>query len=180
MALRNAKVYIASRSEERIQKAIEELSSVANRQLNLHALQMDLLDLASVKAAAARFNSIEERLDLLINNAGVMNVPYKLTKDGFETQWQVNYVAPHVLTVALLPKLVATAALYEDKTRVRVVNVASDLAFSGPKDIKFEDVNMEKIPCAGLLELQKQYGHSKQATIRDAKEINDRYASKGK
>ena len=81
-----------------------------------------------------------------------MNVPYKLTKDGYETQWQVNYLAPHIFTTRLLPKLLSTAALYSDKTRVRVVNVSSALAFMGPKTINSADVNMTHIK--GLFELQ--------------------------
>jgi len=71
-----------------------------------------------------------------------MNAPYALTKDGFETQWQSNYLAHHVLTTALLPTLLYTASQHTDKTRVRVVNVVSDLAFFGPKSIQFADVNM--------------------------------------
>ncbi|KAH7325680.1 hypothetical protein B0I35DRAFT_405040 [Stachybotrys elegans] len=177
LALHNARVYIASRNLDRVQKAIDELNQQAGRKLDLHSLQMDLVDLKSVKAAAADFSAREERLDILINNAGVMNVPFKLTKDGYETQWQANYVAPHVFTAALLPKLLATAAAYDDKTRVRVVNVSSDLAFNGPKTINMADPNMTK--AKGMMELQQRYGHSKQAIIRDAVEINNRYASQG-
>lgn len=128
------------------------MASDANGQrLDLHFLQLDLTDLHSVRAAAERFRAQEERLDLLINNAGVMTVPYKLTVDGFESQWQVNYVAPHVLTSSLMPLLLSTAAAVGNKNRVRVVNVASDAAFFGPKGIKFEDVNMTATK--GMMEL---------------------------
>jgi NAD(P)-dependent dehydrogenase (short-subunit alcohol dehydrogenase family) len=81
-----------------------------------------------------------------------MNVPFKLTPDGHESQWQANYLGPHVFTSSLLPKLLTTAAQYGDKTRVRVVNVSSDLAFSGPKTIDIKDPNLTDTK--GLLELQ--------------------------
>ncbi|KAF3935453.1 hypothetical protein ABW20_dc0108009 [Dactylellina cionopaga] len=177
LALRNARVYVASRSEERVQKAIEEMCQLANKRLDLHFLQIDLLDLKSVKAAAAKFSAQEERLDILINNAGIMNAPFKLSKDGYETQWQSNYLAPHIFTSSLLPKLIATAALHNDKTRVRVVNVSSDLAFFGPKTINLVDVNLTDYK--GLFSLHQRYGHSKQASIRDAAELTTRYASQG-
>jgi short-subunit dehydrogenase involved in D-alanine esterification of teichoic acids len=74
LALRHARVYIASRSQERVQKAIEELQSTTEQKLDLHFLQLDLLDLKSVKAAAARFTQLESRLDILINNAGVCKI----------------------------------------------------------------------------------------------------------
>jgi NAD(P)-dependent dehydrogenase (short-subunit alcohol dehydrogenase family) len=177
LAEHGAKVYIAGRSAERVHAAIDELSKISARPLDLHFLQLDLLDLRSVKAAAAAFNAQESHLDILINNAGIMNAPFKLTVDGHESQWQANYLGPHVFTTSLLPKLLSTAAQYKDKTRVRVVNVSSDLAFSGPKTIDLKDPNLTNTK--GLMELQQRYGHSKQATIRDAFELNNRYASQG-
>ncbi|KAH6971423.1 hypothetical protein BKA56DRAFT_557242 [Ilyonectria sp. MPI-CAGE-AT-0026] len=178
LALHNARVYIASRSRDRVNQAIKRMSEDANGQsLDLHFLQLDLMDLKSVKAAAEHFKTQEPRLDILINNAGVMTVPYQLTVDGFESQWQVNYVAPHVLTSSLIPLLLSTAATAGTKDRVRVVNVASDAAFFGPKVIHFDDVNMTSTK--GMMELWQRYGHSKQASIRDAKELNDRFSSLG-
>lgn len=75
LALRNARVYITSRSEERVSKAIREMrESVGGKSLDLHFLQVDLQDLRSVKAAAASFMQRESRLDIIINNAGVSTV----------------------------------------------------------------------------------------------------------
>lgn len=74
-----------------------------------------------------------------------MTVPFKLTMDGFETHWQVNYLAPFVLTTSLMPLLVSTASQSQSQNRVRVVNVSSDAAFlAGPKHIQLDDVNMTK------------------------------------
>lgn len=85
-----------------------------------------------------------------------MNVPYKVTGDGFETQWQVNYLAPHILTSSLMPLLLKTASSSEFHNRVRVVNVTSDAAFFGPKTLQLDDVNMTETK--GMMELW--YVHS--------------------
>ncbi|KAH7311432.1 hypothetical protein B0I35DRAFT_438069 [Stachybotrys elegans] len=179
LALHNARVYIASRSQARVQEAIDTMAKAANKTLDVRFLQLDLQDLKSVKQAAADFTSKEPKLDILINNAGVMTVPYKLTGDGFETQWQVNYLAPHIFTTSLMPSLLSAASAANDKTRVRVVNLSSDLAVvapGGPRKIQ-EDVNMTS--AKGVFELMHRYAHSKQASIRDAAEINKRYSAQG-
>lgn len=72
LALRHARVYIAGRSADRVNKAIEEMKmSTGRMELDLRFLQMDLQSLRSVKAAAAAFKQMEPKLDVLINNAGV-------------------------------------------------------------------------------------------------------------
>jgi NAD(P)-dependent dehydrogenase (short-subunit alcohol dehydrogenase family) len=72
LALHNARVYIASRSADRIGAAIQQMKDGApDRNLDLRILQLDMMDLSSVKAAATRFAAEETRLDILINNAGV-------------------------------------------------------------------------------------------------------------
>ena len=107
-----------------------------------------------------------------------MTVPFKLTVDGYESQWQTNYLAPHIFTSSLMPLMLWTASLHQSHTRVRVINVSSDMGNRmGPKTIQFDDVNMTK--AKGPLELYERYGHSKQASIRDAAEINDRFSAKG-
>ncbi|CAI6086781.1 unnamed protein product [Clonostachys chloroleuca] len=177
LAMRNARVYIASRSQQRVDEAISQMNTAAGRSLDLHFLQMDLQDLQSVKLAATLFSHQESHLDILINNAGVMTVPFKLTKDGYETQIQVNFLALFVFTTTLLPLLLSTASQYSIPNRVRVINVCSDLAFMGPKTIQFDDLNMTNTK--GMMELMQRYGHSKQAAIRHAKELNDRYSHQG-
>ncbi|KAH8803625.1 hypothetical protein F5884DRAFT_756894 [Xylogone sp. PMI_703] len=177
LATRGARVYIASRSKDRVTEAIANMNELAKRALDLHFLQIDLQDLKSVKLAASEFMKLESHLDILINNAGIMTAPFKLTINGFETQYQTNYLAPHTFTVSLMPLLLSTAAQSGRKDRVRVINVSSDAAAIGPKTIEWNDVNMTSTK--GVLELWKRYGHSKQASIRDASEINVRYSSQG-
>jgi NAD(P)-dependent dehydrogenase (short-subunit alcohol dehydrogenase family) len=81
-----------------------------------------------------------------------MSTPFELTTDGFDRQWEVNYLAPHTFTYYLMPVLLSTAASTDgSKDRVRVVNVASDAAWNGPAKINMEDVNLtnEKGTMAG-------------------------------
>jgi NAD(P)-dependent dehydrogenase (short-subunit alcohol dehydrogenase family) len=162
LALRRARVYIGGRSEERVNKAIEEMRKAAGAvHLDLQFLQIDLQNLKSVKAAAAAFSQKEPRLDILINNAGVrscnvlsesntkliygfqiMGVPFELTVDGYELQWQVNYLSPYLFVSELLPLMLKTASTSQSD-RVRIVNLSSDMVtMLGPKHIQTQDVNM--------------------------------------
>lgn len=121
------------------------MNEEAGRKLDLHFLKMDLNDLQSVKAAARNFAQMERCLDILINNAGIMATPFELTKDGYESQWQVNYLAPFILTAGLLPLMLASAAETRTHERVRVVNLSSDMTRMGPKTMQLEDVNLTNV-----------------------------------
>ncbi|KAL7667192.1 NAD(P)-binding protein [[Candida] zeylanoides] len=112
-------VYIAGRSKSRVLKAVGEIKELAAERRVLYPpsvalqrpvgelffLDVDLSNLHSVVRAAEIFKGLETRLHVLVNNAGVMALPFGLTEDGFETQLQTNYVAPFVLTTRLLPLL---------------------------------------------------------------------------
>lgn len=75
-----------------------------------------------------------------------MAVPFELTVDGFEKQWQTNYLSHHALFVSLLPIMQATAAASADKNRVRVVLVSSDAGVAmGPKVMNYNDPNMKSV-----------------------------------
>jgi len=87
---------------------------------------LDLADLTSVRAFAADLPG--DRLDLLINNAGVMALPYRRTADGFETQFGVNHLGHFALTGLLLPKLLAAGV------GARVVTVSSFMHLLGTVD----------------------------------------------
>lgn len=109
-------VYLAGRSQQRVQNAIELLKKEAaarrtkytHAQLgkrflgSLHLLQIDLLSLDSVEQAAKEFRQKEKCLHLLVLNAGIMAVPYGTTVDRFEVQLQTSYVSHFLLTDRLL------------------------------------------------------------------------------
>jgi len=71
-----------------------------------------------------------------------MGVPFELTVDGYELQWQVNYLSPYLFVSELLPLMLKTASTSQND-RVRIVNLSSDMVtMLGPKHIQTQDVNM--------------------------------------
>lgn len=112
-------VYVAGRTESKVLKAIEEIKAEAEKRYNLFTedekvgkflgtlsfIHFDCCDLKSVETCAKEFVAKEPKLHILINNAGIMGVPYEITKDGYEIQYQVNFVAPFLFTLKLLPAL---------------------------------------------------------------------------
>ena len=98
-------------------------------------LHLDLASLASLRAAAAEFHERYNRLDLLINNAGLMIPPYGLTADGFESQFGTNHLGHFALTGLLLDRLGETPGS-------RVVTVSSNAQRRG--SINFADLQSER------------------------------------
>lgn len=127
-----ARIYLAARSEQKAQSAIEALQSESSSELPVTFLQLDLSSFASIKAAAETFKHNEIRLDLLINNAGIMMTPEGLTEDGYEIQFGTNVMGPALLTLLLMPILRNTAKQYP---HTRVVNLASASESMAPANI---------------------------------------------
>jgi NAD(P)-dependent dehydrogenase (short-subunit alcohol dehydrogenase family) len=124
---------LGCRSEDRANEAIAKIKSVAPA-ADIAWIPLDLASLASIASAAAIVNQ-EARLDLLINNAGVMVPPKTETSDGFELQFGVNHLGHFALTAPLIEKLIATP-------NARIVNVSSN-AHRGGK-IAYDDIHSEK------------------------------------
>lgn len=127
LARHGAKVYLLARSKQRAQAAIERITSLdATLSKQIVFVQCDLADLESVKAAAEEFTKREKKLHILLNNAGVMALPYGLTKQGLEMQNGTNVVGHMVLSFLLLPTLTATArSLPQGARSVRIVQISS-------------------------------------------------------
>lgn len=104
-------VYMAARNPAKVNKAIADIKAEAKRRSpgptggELHFVEMDLTLLQLVKNAADTLANKETKIDILINNAGIMAVPYEITQDGYEIQYQVNFVSHMLLTLRLLPQL---------------------------------------------------------------------------
>ncbi|MEU4393252.1 oxidoreductase [Kribbella sp. NPDC023855] len=109
-----AEVTIAARNPEKSAQAAAGLAAATGRRPEI--LELDLADLTSVKAAAEQYKP--DRLDVLINNAGVMATPYRQTVDGFELQVGTNHLGHFALTARLLPLLLNASS-------PRVVTVSS-------------------------------------------------------
>ena len=148
-AQQGARVLLGCRSEDKAAEAIEKIKRL-NSHANVQWVPLDLASLASVKAAA-EIVSQENRLDALINNAGVMMPPKELTSDGFELQFGVNHLGHFALTGHLMPML-------KDQPGARIVNVSSMAHRNGKID--YNDIHAEK-----SYSRMARYGMSKFANI---------------
>ncbi len=126
LADHGAHVILACRDQEKARRARDKLESELDRS-SLELLELDLADLVSVRRAAATVLSAHARLDVLVNNAGVMGTPYRLTPDGFELQMGTNHFGHFALTGLLLDRIVTTE-------RSRIVTVSSHLHRMGRLD----------------------------------------------
>jgi len=114
---KGAEVILASRSVEKGEKAKAEILQ-QHPEGKIKVAKLDLADLDSVRGFAKNFQQNHNRLDVLLNNAGIMTTPYFKTKDGFEGQVGTNHLGHFALTGLLLPVLKKTS-------QSRVVNVSS-------------------------------------------------------
>lgn len=102
-------------------------------------IEYEFLDTGNLKSIRQFANVVRTKyakIDILINNAGVMATPYHLTEDGFESQFAINYLGHFLLTHLLLPQLKAAGT---QDLNARIVNVSSCAHYLG--DIKFDDIN---------------------------------------
>ena len=132
-------------------------------------LPLDLASFSSVAEAAKIFNSQSDRLDILLNNAGIMAVPVGTTKEGYEIQLGTNHLGHFLLTKLLLPTLQKTASSRPD-VDVRIVNLSSighNMAPSG--GINFDDTHLPNSST------WTRYGQSKLANILFTVEFARRY-----
>jgi NAD(P)-dependent dehydrogenase (short-subunit alcohol dehydrogenase family) len=163
LAGRNARVILGCRSPEKAEQARAAILQ-KHGSADVGIVEIDLGKLSSVKQAAAAVAQ-EPRLDVLINNAGIMIPPYQLTEDGFESQFGVNHLGPFALTALLLDKLRSTPA-------ARVVSTSSIAHKRGRID--FDDINAEKRYSA-----IQRYAMSKIANLYFCYELQRRLAAAG-
>jgi NAD(P)-dependent dehydrogenase (short-subunit alcohol dehydrogenase family) len=164
-----AKLYMGARSESKAKASIADIKKIVP-EANIHFLKLDVSSFASVKAAAEEFLSQNDRLDVLVNNAGIMGVTPGLTEDGYEIHFGTNHMGPALLTKLLLPKLSSTAKRPE--TTVRIVNISSALYSWAPKSGIPLDQMKTDMKGVGTMEL---YGQTKLANIFHAKSLSARY-----
>jgi NAD(P)-dependent dehydrogenase (short-subunit alcohol dehydrogenase family) len=98
LALHGAKVYLAARSESKATAAIEKIKAI-NSNAQVEFLPMDLAHLQSVREAAGQILHVEKVIDILVCNAGVITSETKLTDDGIEIDFQVNYLGIKVFRI---------------------------------------------------------------------------------
>jgi retinol dehydrogenase-12 len=130
-----AKLVIVSRSAERTKAAAELISVLTGVPVEIAVA--DFADLGQVRAVAAELLGRFDHIDVLANNAGAIYPSRQVTVDGFEMTWQVDYLAPFLLTNLLKPALVAAAPS-------RVISVSSDAHRGAWRGLNFDDLNGER------------------------------------
>ncbi|MFI9560600.1 oxidoreductase [Nonomuraea endophytica] len=158
LARRGADTVLACRDVAKGEAAVQ-LMRKAAPDASIEVRQLDLADLASVRAFAAAYTG---GLDILVNNAGVMALPYRQTVDGFEMQFGTNHLGHFALTGLLLPRLL-------ERPDPRVVTVSSGLHKTGRID--FDDLQGER-----AYRKWAAYGQSKLANLLFAYELQRRAA----
>ncbi|MEO0561764.1 MAG: oxidoreductase [Chloroflexota bacterium] len=163
-AEKNATTIMAVRTVSKGESAAAEVRAAAPS-ARVEVMRLDLADLASITAFAEAFNSKFDRLDVLMNNAGVMATPQKRTEDGFELQFGTNHLGHFALTGHLLERLLST-------TGSRVVNISSIAAEQG--EMQFDNLMWE-----GEYNRWGVYQQSKLANLLFTTEMQKRLAASG-
>jgi NAD(P)-dependent dehydrogenase (short-subunit alcohol dehydrogenase family) len=162
LAAHGASVVLAGRDRDRTARAADEVRGAAAGG-QVETAELDLASLESVRAAAADIAARFPRLDLLINNAGVMFTPYGLTKDGFELQFGTNHLGHFALTGLLLPCLLEVPGS-------RVVTVSSNGHRAGR-------MNFDDLMHARHYSKYTAYGQSKLANLMFTYELQRRLSA---
>lgn len=166
-----AKIYMGSRNKEKGEAAVAEIRDEVPK-ANIVFLPMDLSSFTSVQRAAHTFLAENDRLDILMNNAGIMATPPDLTEDGYELQFGTNYMGHALLTKLLLPVMEKTAQI--PKADVRIINLSSEGHKWAPtSSFIFADL---KTPQENISTLTR-YAQSKLANLYHAEALAKRYPS---
>lgn len=169
MAARGAHVIIAGRDLGKAETAAQEIRG-AIPGAEVDTIACDLASLASVRACGEEARGRFDRIDLLINNAGVMACPQGRTADGFETQFGTNHLGHFVLTRELMPLIAKAAAEGRD---ARIVNLSS--RGHHIDGVHLDDPNFEHRDYHKWL----SYGQSKTANILFTVGLHDRFGDQG-
>lgn len=164
MAAKGAHVILSGRDETKLAEAAAQIAEETGAKVDTFAC--DLASLDSVRKAAAEANERFDKIDLLINNAGVMACDQAQTADGFEMQFGTNHLGHFVLTNHLVP-------LLEKGEDARIVNLSSRGHHIAPVD--FDDPNFESRDYDKWV----SYGQSKTANVLFAVGLENRLADKG-
>jgi len=164
LARKRAHVVLACRNPDKSRTALESISS-AHPGASVEAMELDLADLASVRAFAKTFLDKHGSLNVLCNNAGVMALPLRRTADGFEMQFGTNHLGHFALTCLLLERLLASGG-------ARIVTMSSTMHRTGK--MHFDDLQWER-----RYSRWGAYGQSKLANLLFTFELQRRLERRG-
>lgn len=161
LAKKGYEIIMLVRNSEKSRIAFEEIKNASEGKINL--IYADLASIESIKSASEEIKSQYERIDILINNAGVFKQKFEKSVDSFEMTLAVNYFATYALTILLLPLL--------NKSRQgRIINVTSELYKKGKVNLE-KDFNIEKF------DGNKAYANSKLLVVYFTMELSKRLLS---
>ena len=159
---KGAKVVMLNRNPKKTAEAIKAIKEELGKTVDVSFIQMDLSEQASVKRAAEEVLAIVSKIDALICNGAIAQVPsQQLTVDGFESQLGVNHYGHFLLQGLLFPLI--------EESKGRIVTVGSEGYKMGIKTIQFDDMNWDKSYNANSV-----YSQSKLAQIMSVYELQDR------
>jgi len=164
LAVHGAQTIIACRDAAKATRTLEQIRS-GRPKVNVEAMSLDLASLASIRAFSTDFHDRFKKLDLLVNNAGVMAIPRRNTADGFEMQFGTNHLGHFALTGLLLDRVVASGI-------GRIVNVSSMVHKFGR--MQFDDLQGDK-----RYRKWAAYGQSKLANLLFTSELQKRLEAAG-
>jgi NAD(P)-dependent dehydrogenase (short-subunit alcohol dehydrogenase family) len=168
LASKGAKVVMLNRNPKKSEDSIAAIKKELGNNVDVSFIRMDLAEQASVRKAAEEVLKKETRIDALMCNGAIAQVPtQKLTVDGWESQMGVNHYGHFTLQALLYPLI--------EKSKGRIVTVGSMGYDMGIKTIKFDDLNWDKDYTAN-----NAYSQSKLAQIMSIYELQDRLEKAGK
>ena len=168
LASKGGKVVMLNRNPKKSEDCIAAIKQELGNKADVTAIRIDLGDQASVKAAAAEVLEKVDRIDALMCNGAIAQVPtQQFTVDGHESQLGVNHYGHFTLQALLYPRI--------EESKGRIVTVGSMGYNMGIKTIKFDDMNWDKDYTAN-----DAYSQSKLAQIMSVYELQDRLKKAGK
>lgn len=166
LAAAGARTVITARNRQRGEEALADIRRVSGSH-EVELAVFDLANLASVRDGAHDILARVDRLDVLVNNAGLVLTDRSETEDGYEATFGINHLGPFLLTRLLIDRLVASAP-------ARIVNVASVAHRSARGGIDFDDLQAHR-----RYHPMQVYGRSKLANILFTDELSRRLAGTG-
>jgi NAD(P)-dependent dehydrogenase (short-subunit alcohol dehydrogenase family) len=189
-----ALLILASRTKSKLEEVLKNIHK-AYSDVIVKEVLLDLMSQESIKATAKEVSQLTDRLDLIINNAGIMTPKRQTTKEGLEGQFGANHVGHFLFTNLLMPQLLASASA-SNKGATRVINLTSLGHRLSP--VRFSDYNLEKsneevpeeerhVPLPPMFAKSADdgysgyvaYGQAKTANILFSVGLNERFGGKG-
>ena len=159
-----ANIFFIARNPQKAKELTEEIERVSGK--SPYSIIADLSSFKQIEKAAEEYKSLNKPIDVLLNNAGIMNTERRVTEDGLEEVFAVNHLAYFLLTNLLIEKIL-------ESSLKRVVNVSSD-AHRFLKSMNFDDLQSEK-----EFKMFAAYGQSKLANILFTKKLSSLYQEQG-